>query len=152
MNKSSKKGKPQLICKCEGVCKRGCRLSCGTAEQLGGGSRAGRVNLGDVPLPIGVLEALGKSCFFSSLCFLLCKIGGHPADIQHLARSESSDFPAGLQIIPEHAFMFPGPPHIALPHLSSAQDGSTPGYFVVLNITTSLSSDLRQQKQTRTQH
>lgn len=48
--------------------------------------------------------------------------------------------------------MFPGPPHIALPHLSSAQDGSTPGYFVVLNITTSLSSDLRQQKQTRTQH
>lgn len=110
------------------------------------------MNLGDVPLPVGVLEALGKSCFFSSLCFLLCKIGGRPADIQHLAGSESSDFPAGLQIIPEHAFMFPGPPHIALPHLSSTQDVSTPGYFVVLNITTSLSSDLRQQKQTRTQH
>lgn len=94
------------------------------------------MNLGDAPLPLGVLEALGKSCFFSSLCFLFCKIGGRPADIQHLARSECLDFPAGLQIIPEHAFMFPGPPHIALPYLSSAQDGSTPGYFVVLNITT----------------
>lgn len=145
LNKSSKKGKPQLICKCEGVCKRGCRLSWGTAEQLGGGSRAGRVNLGDVPLPIGVLEALGKSCFFSSLCFLLCKIGGRSADIQHLARSEISDIPAGLQIIPEHAFMFPGPPHIALPHLSSAQDGSTPGYFVVLNITTSPTWDSKSK-------
>lgn len=89
---------------------------------------------------------------FPQSLFSLLQDRGRPADIQHLAWAESSDFPAGLQIIPEHAFMFPGPPHIALPHLSSAQDGSAPGYFVVLNITTSLSSDLRQQKQTRTQH
>lgn len=74
-------------------------------EQLGGGSRAVGVNLWDVPLLFAVLEALGKSCFFSSLCFLFCKTGGPPADIQHLAWSESSDFQAGLQIIPEHALI-----------------------------------------------
>lgn len=45
LNKSSKKGKPQLICKCEGVCKRGFRLSWGTVEQLGGGCRAVSMNL-----------------------------------------------------------------------------------------------------------
>lgn len=45
------------------------RLSSGTAQQLGGGSRARSVNLQDAPLLVGVLEALGKSHFFFVFSF-----------------------------------------------------------------------------------
>lgn len=75
MNKSRKKGEPQLICKCKGVWKRVFRLSSGSAQQLGGGSRAGSGSLWDVLLLVGVLEALGKSCFFFVFSFGK-KVGG----------------------------------------------------------------------------
>lgn len=75
LNKSRKKGEPQLICKCKGVWKRVFRLSSGSAQQLGGGSRAGSGSLWDVLLLVGVLEALGKSCFFFVFSFGK-KVGG----------------------------------------------------------------------------